>query len=362
MASAQDALGRSLRDLRISVTDRCNMRCGYCMPREVFGDQFNFLPRAELLSFEEIARFVRVAVRLGVRKVRLTGGEPLLRRDLPLLVEMLSSIEGLADIALTTNGLLLARHAGALRRAGLDRVTVSLDTLDEDLFRSIADTRAPLARVMLGIEAAHEAGLTPVKLNMVVRRGVNDHGVLEMAEHFRGRAEILRFIEFMDVGESNGWRSEDVLPAREILATISRRWPLRPIPGDPQEGVASRWAYEDGAGEIGVISSVSEPFCHGCTRARLSADGQLYTCLFASTGSDMRALLRDGEGDEELEARLGAIWTGRSDRYSELRAAAGRAAADGGADSEAAAAGPARRPHRPRSTRRPRVEMSYIGG
>lgn len=333
------------------------MRCGYCMPREVFGEGFEFLPRSELLSFEEIARFVRVAAGLGVHKVRLTGGEPLLRRDTPRLVEMLSSIEGITDIALTTNGLLLARHAAALKRAGLHRVTVSLDTLDEDLFASIADTRAPLASVLLGIEAAGAAGLEPVKVNMVVRRGVNDGSVLEMAERFRGRPEILRFIEFMDVGESNGWRREEVVPAREILATVSQRWPLRPISGGPQEGVAARWAYEDGAGEIGVISSVSEPFCHGCTRARLSAEGKLYTCLFASGGSDMRALLRAGAGDEQLKARLGTIWGARGDRYSELRAASEGPAAD------ATAAGPiTRRPPRPRSERRPRVEMSYIGG
>ncbi len=333
------------------------MRCGYCMPREVFGEGFEFLPRSELLSFEEIARFVRVAARLGVHKVRLTGGEPLLRRDTPRLVEMLSSIEGITDIALTTNGLLLARHAAALKRAGLDRVTVSLDTLDEELFASIADTRAPLARVLLGIEAAGEAGLEPVKVNMVVRRGVNDGCVLEMAEHFRGRPEILRFIEFMDVGESNGWRREEVVPAKEVLAMVSQRWPLRPIAGGPQEGVASRWAYEDGAGEIGVISSVSEPFCHGCTRARLSAEGKLYTCLFASDGSDMRALLRAGAGDEQLEGRLAAIWGARGDRYSELRTAS-----EDGASEAATAGVSVTRPSRPRSERRPRVEMSYIGG
>jgi GTP 3',8-cyclase len=352
MGFARDTLGRPLRDLRVSLTDRCNMRCGYCMPREVFGPDFHFLDRSELLSFEEISRFVRVAARLGVSKVRLTGGEPLLRKDVPRLVEMLRSIDGIEDIALTTNGLLLARHATALSRAGLDRVTVSLDSLEEDLFRSIADTRAPLARVMEGIDAAREAGLAPVKVNMVVRRGVNDGCVLEMAEHFRGRPEILRFIEFMDVGESNGWRLQEVLPAAEILTTISARWPLRQLPGGPREGVASRWVYEDGGGEIGVIASVSEPFCHGCTRARLSVEGRLYTCLFASTGCDMRALLRGGASDEEIEAQLGEIWTGRGDRYSELRAAAERAASDG--DSQ--------HPPRSRSRRRPRIEMSYIGG
>jgi len=347
MVAAQDTLGRPLRDLRVSLTDRCNMRCGYCMPREVFGEDFQFLPRSELLSFEEIARFVRVAAGLGVGKVRLTGGEPLLRRDLPRLVEMLSSVDGITDIALTTNGLLLARHASALKRAGLDRVTVSLDALEQELFRSITDSRAPLASVMRGIDAAHEAGLEPVKVNMVVRRGVNDSCVLDMAEYFRGRPEILRFIEFMDVGESNGWRLQEVLAAREILASISARWPLRALSGDGHEGVASRWAYADGAGEIGVISSVSEPFCHGCTRARLSADGRLYTCLFASAGSDMRAVLRSGASDEELKERLQAIWTGRGDRYSELRAAAD---------------GRSRRQARSRPERRRRIEMSYIGG
>ena len=338
------------------------MRCGYCMPREVFGSDFHFLPRAELLSFEEISRFVRVAARLGVSKVRLTGGEPLLRKDVPRLVHMLRAIDGVQDIALTTNGLLLAHHAAALGHAGLDRVTVSLDTLDEDLFRSIADTRAPLARVMDGIAAAHEAGLDPVKVNMVVRRGVNDGSVLEMAEHFRGRPEILRLIEFMDVGESNGWRLEEVVPAREMLASIAERWPLRPLSPQPDQGVASRWAYEDGAGEIGVISSVSEPFCHGCTRARLSAEGRLFTCLFASAGSDMRALLRGGAGDEEIEAHLGKIWGRRGDRYSELRAAGAGSPAAEGAATEGASDGSAPRPARPRSTRRPRIEMSYIGG
>jgi cyclic pyranopterin phosphate synthase len=330
------------------------------MPREVFGEDFRFLPRSELLSFEEIARFVGVAAGLGVAKVRLTGGEPLLRKELPRLVEMLSSIDGITDIALTTNGLLLARHATALKRAGLDRVTVSLDTIEPQLFRSITDSRAPLASVMRGIDAAHDAGLEPVKVNMVVRRGSNDGCVLEMAEYFRGRSEILRFIEFMDVGESNGWRPQEVLPAREILAAISARWPLRAltagVDGEArgEEGVASRWAYTDGAGEIGVISSVSEPFCHGCTRARLSAEGRLYTCLFASTGSDMRALLRSGAGEEELVERLQAIWTGRGDRYSELRAAA-----EGDGDLPS---GAARRPRRSNSGRRPRIEMSYIGG
>lgn len=359
MGEARDTLGRPLRDLRISLTDRCNMRCGYCMPREVFGHDFHFLPRSELLSFEEIARFVGVAARLGVAKVRLTGGEPLLRKDVPELVGMLRAVDGIEEIALTTNGLLLERNAAALKRAGLDRVTVSLDTLEEDLFRLMADAPVSLERVLSGIDAALRAGLEPLKVNMVVRRGLNDRCVLDMAEHFRGRPEILRFIEFMDVGESNGWSPEEVVPAREILASISARWPLRPLSPDRQGEVASRWAYEDGEGEIGVISSVSEPFCHGCTRARLSADGKLYTCLFASAGSDMRALLRDGSGDEQIEARLDAIWGGRGDRYSELRAAA-----EGASAKERGAAFDVRPPRPPRAgaKRKPRVEMSYIGG
>jgi cyclic pyranopterin phosphate synthase len=359
MGGTRDTLGRPLRDLRISLTDRCNMRCGYCMPREVFGHDFRFMPRSELLSFEEIARFAGVAARLGVAKVRLTGGEPLMRKDVPELVAMLRAVDGIEDIALTTNGLLLERHAEALKLAGLDRVTVSLDTLEEDLFRSMADAPVSIQRVLAGIDAALGAGLEPVKVNMVVRRGLNDGCVLDMAEHFRGRPEILRFIEFMDVGESNGWTLDEVVPAREILASISERWPLRPLSSDRQGEVASRWAYEDGEGELGVISSVSEPFCHGCTRARLSADGKLYTCLFATTGADMRALLRDGAGDEQIEARLDAIWGGRGDRYSELRAAAegagpkGRGAASGGRPP---------RPPRVGAKRKPRVEMSYIGG
>ena len=360
-----DSRGRPLRDLRISVTDRCNMRCGYCMPRDVFGSDFQFLDRAELLSFEEIARLARIAAAQGVGKLRLTGGEPLLRRGLEQLIEMLAQIDGIEDVALTTNGVALAARADALARAGLDRVTVSLDALDPHVFASISDTRLPVARVLAGIEAAHEAGLQPVKVNMVVRRGVNDDCVLEMAEHFRDRSQTLRFIEYMDVGESNGWQLEQVVPAREILAAISARWPLVPIGASRDGEVAARWAYRDGAGEIGVISSVTEPFCDGCSRARLSADGQLYTCLFAKRGHDLRALLRDGSDDEAVARRLREIWTGRADRYSQLRAEHGRAAHDlpdetpvpgragrgrdtGGAASREAAGG--------------RVEMSYIGG
>jgi GTP 3',8-cyclase len=338
MTPIADRLKRPLRDLRISVTDRCNLRCGYCMPREVFGRDFAFLDRAELLSFEEIERIARVAAGAGVRKLRLTGGEPLLRRELPRLVGMLAGIAGIEDLALTTNGTALAANAQALADAGLRRVTVSLDALEQEAFSSMSDTRVPVGRVLAGIDAAHAAGLAPVKINMVVRRGINDHCVTAMAEHFRGRPEVLRFIEYMDVGATNGWRLEQVVPASEILAQVDARWPLRELPAAHEGEVASRWAYRDGAGEIGVIHSVTEPFCGGCTRARLSADGKLYTCLFASGGHDLRALLRGGASDAELFESLGAIWTRRADRYSELRTAR--------ADRHEA----------------PRVEMSYIGG
>jgi len=344
MPATVDRLQRPLRDLRISVTDRCNLRCPYCMPRAVFGADFRFMNRSELLSFEEIVRVARAGVEHGVRKVRLTGGEPLLRRDLASLVEMLAQVPGIEDIALTTNGTALVAHAQTLAQAGLDRVTVSLDALDEDAFHSMSDTRYPLARVLAGIDAAHDAGLSPVKINMVVRRGVNDHCVLEMAEYFRGRAETLRFIEYMDVGESNGWSIAEVVPASELIATIESRWPLERLPPSHAGEVASRWAYRDGAGEIGVIHSVSQPFCGGCTRARLSADGTLYTCLFANSGADLRGLLRDGADDAELAQRLAAVWEGRSDRYSELRAL------------RHAREEQRREPHAKR------IEMSYIGG
>ena len=339
-----DLLQRPLRDLRISVTDRCNLRCPYCMPREVFGSDFRFMDRSELLSFEEIVRVARAGVQHGVRKVRLTGGEPLLRRELASLVEMLAQVRGIEDIALTTNGTALAAHAQALAQAGLDRVTVSLDALEEEAFHSMSDSRYPLARVLAGIDAAHHAGLSPVKINMVVRRGVNDHCVLDMAEHFRGRPETLRFIEYMDVGESNGWNIAEVVPASELLACIESRWSLERLAPSPEGEVASRWAYSDGAGEIGVIHSVSQPFCGACTRARLSADGTLYTCLFANHGADLRALLRSGAGDAELAQRLAEVWGGRSDRYSELRAL--RHA----------------REEQHRQPRAKRIEMSYIGG
>jgi cyclic pyranopterin phosphate synthase len=349
-------MGRSLRDLRISVTDRCNLRCPYCMPREVFGADYQFMDRSELLTFEEITKVARIASVKGVRKIRLTGGEPLLRPELERLVGMLAGVEGIDDIALTTNGTALAALARSLADAGLDRVTVSLDALEEQVFQSMSDTRFPLARVLEGIDAARDAGLAPVKINMVVRRGVNDHCVVEMAEYFRGRAEILRFIEYMDVGESNGWRLEQVAPASEILAAIEQRWALEAL-GPSHEGeVASRWAYRDGQGEIGVIHSVTEPFCQGCVRARLSAEGRLYTCLFAKRGHDLRALLRGGGTDSEVASRINEIWTARADRYSELRTLRRPAEASepggNGAVASTEAGGPSSG----------RIEMSYIGG
>jgi cyclic pyranopterin phosphate synthase len=306
------------------------------MPKEVFGADFPFLPRAELLSFEEITRLARLFVAHGVEKIRLTGGEPLLRRDIEHLIAMLREIDGLKDLTLTTNGSLLARKAEALKAAGLDRVTVSLDALDDDVFMAMNDVRFPVARVLEGIEAAAAAGLTPVKVNMVVKRGANDDRVLEMARRFRGTGHIVRFIEFMDVGASNGWRMDQVVPAGEIVRTISAEWPLEPVdPNYPGE-VANRWRYVDGAGEIGVIASVTQAFCSTCTRARLSADGKLFTCLFAVHGHDFRAPLREGQTDDEIAALLRRVWGRRADRYSEIRTA--------------------------NTKRIPKVEMSYIGG
>ena len=314
-----DALGRPMHDLRISVTDRCNFRCGYCMPREVFGPGHAFLPRAEILDFEEIARVVRAGVELGVRKVRLTGGEPLVRRNLERLVAMLASIDGIEDLTLTTNASLLAGKARALAEAGLQRVTVSLDALDDPTFMRMNDVSFPVARVLDGITAAEAAGLGPIKVNAVIRRGINDHAVLQLAEHFRGTGTSVRFIEYMDVGHSNGWRLDEVVPAEEIVAAIDARWPLDPVDPGYRGEVAQRWRYRDGAGEIGVVSSVTQPFCGDCTRARLSADGSLYTCLFATAGHDLRPVLRSGSTDSDLTDALRAIWSGRSDRYSELR-------------------------------------------
>ena len=313
-----DTFKRPLRDLRISVTDRCNFRCVYCMPKEVFGKDFQFLPRAEILSFEEIERLVRVFVGLGVQKVRLTGGEPLVRRNIERLVEMLAKVSDL-DLTLTTNGSLLAGKAQALRDAGLKRVTVSLDSLDDAVFKSMNDVDFPVAKVLEGMDAAEAAGLAPLKVNMVVKRGLNEQSILPMARHFRGTGRILRFIEYMDVGSSNGWRLNDVVSAREIIATIDRELPLEPVEKNYTGEVAERWRYRDGSGEIGVIASVTQAFCADCTRARLSADGSLFTCLFATQGHDLRPLVRSDATDAQIADSISAIWTARDDRYSELR-------------------------------------------
>jgi cyclic pyranopterin phosphate synthase len=315
-----DTFKRPLRDLRISVTDRCNFRCVYCMPKEVFGKDFQFLPRGEILSFEEIERLVRVFVGLGVQKVRLTGGEPLVRRNIERLVEMLAKVSDL-DLTLTTNGSLLASKARALRDAGLKRVTVSLDSLDDEVFKSMNDVDFPVSKVLEGMDAAEAAGLAPLKVNMVVKRGLNENSVLPMARHFRGTGRILRFIEYMDVGSSNGWRLNDVVSAREIVALIDRELPLEPVGKNYSGEVAERWRYRDGSGEIGVIASVTQAFCADCTRARLSADGSLYTCLFATQGHDLRPLVRSDTSDAQIADTIAAIWTARDDRYSELRSA-----------------------------------------
>jgi len=313
-----DTLGRPLGDLRISVTDRCNFRCVYCMPKEVFGKDFQFLPRAEILTFEEIERLAQIFVSLGVQKIRLTGGEPLVRRNLEVLVEKLAKIGDL-DLTLTTNGSLLSQQARPLAEAGLRRVTVSLDSLDDATFKRMNDADFPVAKVLAGIEAAHAAGLAPIKINMVTKRGVNETSIVPMARYFKGTGMTLRFIEFMDVGSTNGWRLDDVVPAREIVAMIDREMPLEPVQAGYRGEVAARYRYKDGGGEIGVISSVTQPFCADCTRARLSADGALYTCLFATQGHDLRALLRSGASDEEISRAIGAVWTERTDRYSDLR-------------------------------------------
>jgi cyclic pyranopterin phosphate synthase len=330
-----DTLGRPVRDLRVSVTDRCNFRCVYCMPKEVFGRDYQFLGRRELLSFEEIERLARAFVRHGVQKIRLTGGEPLVRRELERLVAKLARIDGL-DLTLTTNGSLLPQKAQALRDAGLDRISVSLDSLDDEVFRAMNDVDFPAARVLDGIEAAAAAGFAPVKVNMVVKRGVNESSVLPMARHFRGTGHILRFIEYMDVGSTNGWCMDDVVPAAEIMSAIDAEFALEPAEANYRGEVAKRWRYRDGAGEIGIISSVTQPFCGTCTRARLSAEGRLFTCLFAVRGHDLRAVLRGGASDEQLDESIARVWRARGDRYSELRTA--------------------------ETATRPKVEMSYIGG
>jgi cyclic pyranopterin phosphate synthase len=330
-----DRRGRPLRDLRISVTDRCNFRCGYCMPREHYGNNFRFLPRRELLSFEEIAVLGRVFSANGAVKLRLTGGEPLLRAELPKLVGLLARIPGV-EVALTTNGSLLTEHARALADAGLRRVTVSLDSLDDLVFRRMNDVDFPVAKVLSGIEVAAEAGLRPLKINVVVRRGYNDHTLVDVARHFKGSGHVVRFIEYMDVGTTNGWRMAEVVSGREIVERIDRALPLEPIGSGYRGEVAQRFRYRDGSGEVGVITSVSQPFCGDCTRARLSADGRLYTCLFASAGTDLRTPLRQGKSEAELGELVRDVWSARQDRYSELRS------------------------EQTRGQRR--IEMSYIGG
>jgi cyclic pyranopterin phosphate synthase len=331
-----DARSRPLRDLRISVTDRCNFRCTYCMPREAFGPDHAFLPRAEILTFEEITRLTAAFVANGVTKVRLTGGEPLVRRELERLVAMLAALPGIGDLTLTTNASLQAGRADALAAAGLRRVTVSLDALDDPTFMRMNDAQVPVQRVLEGIKAAEAAGLGPVKLNAVIRRGVNEHAILDLAGHFRGTGTTVRFIEYMDVGHSNGWRLDEVVPAAEIVAAIATRWPLEPVKSAYRGEVAQRYRYTDGGGEIGVIASVTQPFCGDCTRARLSADGQLFTCLFAMRGHDLRALVRGGASDVQLTEAIASVWRAREDRYSELRSDA--------------------------TVDLPKVEMSYIGG
>lgn len=330
-----DTLGRPLRDLRISVTDRCNFRCVYCMPRDVFGPDHAFLPHDELLSFEEIARVAAVFAGLGVKKIRLTGGEPLVRRDLHRLVGLLAQLPGI-DLTLTTNGSLLAKHAKALKDAGLQRITVSLDSLDDKTFRAMNDAQYPVARVLDAIDVAAAAGLAPVKINMVVKRGVNDHQVVDMARHWRRTGHIVRFIEYMDVGSTNGWQMSEVVPAAEVVRRIGEHYPLETIdPAYPGE-VAERWRYQDGAGEIGVISSVTQAFCRDCNRARLSTEGRLFTCLFAEGGHDLKTPLRGGASDAALRDQIVAIWRARGDRYSEIRTA--------------------------ETAKLRKVEMSYIGG
>ena len=331
-----DSLGRPLRDLRISVTDRCNFRCTYCMPKEVFGRDFQFLPAAQLLTFEEITRLARIFIDLGAEKIRLTGGEPLLRRDVERLIAMLAELPGLRDITLTTNGSALAKRAAGLKAAGLRRITVSLDSLDEAVFRSMNDVDFPVQRVLEGIDAARDAGLAPIKVNMVVQRGVNEHSIVDMARHFHGSGCILRFIEFMDVGATNGWRLDDVVSAEEIVGAIHAELPLEPIPANYPGEVARRWRYLDGGGEIGVIASVTRPFCGTCSRARLSSEGRLYTCLFGVQGKDLRGLLRGGQADDAIAAQVRQVWQARTDRYSEIRSAA--------------------------TLHLPKVEMSHIGG
>ena len=342
----RDTLARPLRDLRISVTDRCNFRCSYCMPSEVFNKDYAFLPQTSLLSFEEIARLARIFVAHGVEKIRLTGGEPLLRKNLEVLIEMLAGMTTVAgkplDITLTTNASLLAKKAQSLKDAGLQRVTVSLDAMDDTVFRRMNDVDFPVVDVLRGIEVANKVGLLPIKINMVVKRGTNDQEILPMARHFRHSGNVLRFIEYMDVGATNGWRMDEVLPSAELIERINAQYPVTSIDANYLGETAARWRYTDGGGEIGVISSVTQAFCSDCNRARLSTEGRLFLCLFASQGHDLRALLRGDYTDPQIAAAIGPIWQTRSDRYSQLRAAL---------PPDAGPTGNAKR-----------VEMSYIGG
>ncbi len=337
-----DTLQRPLHDLRISVTDRCNFRCDYCMPADIFHEDFEFLPRSKILHFEEIERLTRIFVDLGVRKLRVTGGEPLVRAQLPTLIYKLSQIPGVEDIALTTNGVLLPKHAQALRDAGLKRITVSLDTLDDAIFRQINGMDTPVKQVLEGIEAAEKAGFTPIKINAVVKRGLNDHTRVDLARHVRGTGHILRFIEFMDVGNMNGWDLSHVVPSVELLEKIHAEFPLEPIDPNYVGEVAKRWRYQDGQGELGFINSVTEPFCGECSRARLSSDGKFINCLFASQGLDLKTPIRRGISDEKLRELVTDVWEKREDRYSQLRSQEAH-----GTDTE---------------TKNRKLEMYHVGG
>lgn len=332
-----DKFNRPFKDIRISITDRCNFRCTYCMPAEIYGESYEFLPRADLLTFEEIVRLTRIFVRLGAEKVRITGGEPLVRSQVEKLIAMLADIDGVKDLTLTTNGYLLPQKAQALKNAGLHRVTVSLDTLDDEIFKKMNGRGFGTRKVLEGIDAAAKAGLDPIKINAVVQRGVNDHTIVDLARYFKERGHVMRFIEYMDVGNLNGWKMDEVVPAKEIIERIDAEMPLEPIDPNYRGEVASRYRFKDGGGEVGVIASVTKPFCGDCTRLRLSSDGMIYTCLFASVGTDLRGLMRDGVTDEELEAVMTRTWGNRVDRYSELRT------------SET-------------SSQRKKVEMYHIGG
>ena len=331
-----DRRARHLHDLRISVTDRCNFRCTYCMPKDVFGADYEFLPHDEVLTFEEIVRMARIFASLGTEKIRLTGGEPLMRKGIERLVAMLREALPTVDLTLTTNGSALKAKARALKDAGLDRITVSLDSLDDATFRAMNDVDFPVAKVLEGIDAAAAAGLTPVKVNMVVKRGVNDHQVVDVARHFKASGHIVRFIEFMDVGSTNHWRMDDVIASAQVVYRISEQFPIEPAQANYSGEVAERWKYRDGSGEFGVISSVTHAFCGTCSRARLSTDGQLFTCLFAQRGYDLKAMMRAGRSDDEIRGALAAIWQGRDDHYSEIRTA--------------------------ETARASKIEMSYIGG